>query len=292
MTEAGALLGTPHYMAPEQWNGLASDARTDVYAMGATLFQMLAGRPPFAGETRDELLTQHCQAPVPPLGRFNPAVSEGTMTVVARAMAKKPEDRYPDAAAMLRDLEALRHGTPTAGRDPSPAPPGQPRRGHRVRLGLGSRGLAPPALAARLQHRAGEPCPRAPRPSLHDARAPQGGVERYAEFRKVVPFAWREHPFEWIEGQRFGVLREFQKGLFHWFLSLVELEPRPGGGTRLTQHIRVLPRGTGGRLMAHFQLGRGGRRALEKVYRRIDAAVTGKLGSARGRSIRSRSPRS
>ena len=106
--------GTPHYMAPEQWNGLASDARTDVYAMGATLFQMLAGRPPFVGETRDELLTQHCQEPVPPLGRFNPAVSEGTMTVVARAMAKRPEDRYPDAGAMLRDLEALRRGTPTA----------------------------------------------------------------------------------------------------------------------------------------------------------------------------------
>ena len=62
MTEAGALLGTPHYMAPEQWNGLATDARTDVYAMGATLFQMLAGRPPFAGQTRDELLSQHCRS--------------------------------------------------------------------------------------------------------------------------------------------------------------------------------------------------------------------------------------
>ena len=59
-------------MAPEQWNGLASDARTDVYAMGATLFQMLAGRPPFVGQTRDELLIQHCQEPVPPLSRFNP----------------------------------------------------------------------------------------------------------------------------------------------------------------------------------------------------------------------------
>ena len=105
-----------------------------------------------------------------------------------------------------------------------------------------------------------------------------GGVERYAAFRKVVPFAWREHPFEWVEGQRFGVLREFQHGVFAWFMSLVELQPRSGGGTRLVQHIRLVPRGLGGRLMAHLQLARGGRRSLENVYRRIDAVVSGKVG--------------
>jgi serine/threonine protein kinase len=66
MTEAGTLMGTPHYMAPEQWTGLATDPRTDVYAMGATLFHTLAGRPPFAAATRDELLAQHCHEPAPP----------------------------------------------------------------------------------------------------------------------------------------------------------------------------------------------------------------------------------
>ena len=57
LTAAGALLGTPHYMAPEQWTGRAVDPRTDVYAMGATLFHLLAGRPPFyRADTRRTLL--------------------------------------------------------------------------------------------------------------------------------------------------------------------------------------------------------------------------------------------
>ncbi len=67
LTAAGALLGTPHYMAPEQWTGRAVDPRTDVYAMGATLFHLLAGRPPFTAETREELCRQHCNDPPPRL---------------------------------------------------------------------------------------------------------------------------------------------------------------------------------------------------------------------------------
>src|SRR5262249_22006983 len=65
MTAAGALLGTPHYMAPEQWTGRTVDARTDVYAMGATLFHLLAGRPPFMGDNRDAICAQHCNEAAP-----------------------------------------------------------------------------------------------------------------------------------------------------------------------------------------------------------------------------------
>jgi serine/threonine protein kinase/class 3 adenylate cyclase len=279
LTAAGALLGTPHYMAPEQWNGTTIDARTDVYAMGATLFHLLAGRPPFLGTTRDELLAQHCREPIPALGRFNPSVSEGTSRVVEKAMAKRPEDRYPNAVVLLRDLEALRLGTPSAlelhpllpACDPGAvitfdwaweldATPRQiwPHVSNTERVNR-ALGLAAPDFSTRI--------------------APDGNVERYAGFRRIVPFQWREHPFEWIEGQRFGVLREFQQGVFHWFLSRVELQPRSGGGTRLVHQIKVLPRGIGGRLLAHLELGRKGRRALERVYQRIDAVCTGKLSA-------------
>ncbi len=77
LTAAGALPGTPPYLAPEQWTGLAVDARTDVYALGVTMFHLLAGRPPFEGPTRDALAAQHCNAQPPPLSSANPAVSEG-----------------------------------------------------------------------------------------------------------------------------------------------------------------------------------------------------------------------
>ena len=113
MTDAGALLGTPHYMAPEQWTGRGVDPRTDVYAMGATLYHLLAGQPPFTGETRDLLCQQHCNDHPPSLALLNSSVSEGLARAVERALSKSPDDRFPDAAAMLRDLEALRLGKPT-----------------------------------------------------------------------------------------------------------------------------------------------------------------------------------
>jgi len=280
MTAAGSLVGTPHYMAPEQWNGTAIDPRTDVYAMGATLFHLLAGRPPFEGTTRDELLVQHCQEPVPVLGRFNQSVSEGTTRVVEKAMAKRPEDRYPDAAAMLRDLEALRHGTPTAislhPRLPKCNPSDVIEFDWVWELEASPRQLWPHVSNTERVNRA----LGLAAPDFSTRIAPDGGVERYAGFRRIVPFSWREHPFEWIEGQRFGVLREFQQGVFQWFVSLVELQPGSAGGTRLVHQIRVLPRGMGGRLLAHLELGRKGRRALERVYQRIDAVITGKLATS------------
>ena len=91
------------------------DPRTDVYAIGATLFHLLAGRPPFAATTRDELCTQHCDEPPPALETFNPTVGPGVARVVDRALSKRPEDRHIDAGALLRDLEAL---TPRRARRP------------------------------------------------------------------------------------------------------------------------------------------------------------------------------
>ena len=95
LTEEGAVLGSPHYMAPEQWHDLASaDARTDIYALGVLAHEALTGLPPFRGRTRLELARAHAHDPVPSLGAGLPAALDA---VLARAMAKDPADRFASA---------------------------------------------------------------------------------------------------------------------------------------------------------------------------------------------------
>ncbi len=110
LTHEGALLGTPDYMAPEQAFGRAVDARTDLYSLGALLYFLLAGRPPFRG-TVLEVLDAHRHRPVPPLSALAPGVPEDLEAVVLRCLAKDPGARPPDAESLDRSLAACRcHG--------------------------------------------------------------------------------------------------------------------------------------------------------------------------------------
>jgi serine/threonine protein kinase/tetratricopeptide (TPR) repeat protein len=106
LTQAGLLVGTPRYMAPEQVRAQAVDARTDLFAMGAILFEMLTGRPPFRGNDMVEILYAIAHEQPPAL--TGSAAIEAVDRVVRRALAKRPDDRYAAAAAMSQDLrEAL-----------------------------------------------------------------------------------------------------------------------------------------------------------------------------------------
>ena len=114
LTQAGAVVGTPYYIAPEQSSGTEKiGPPADVYAMGATLFHLLAGRPPFMGGTMYGLIAKHRNDPPPALTELNNSVSEAVGQVVAKALAKQPEARYADAGEMLLDLERLLRGEPT-----------------------------------------------------------------------------------------------------------------------------------------------------------------------------------
>lgn len=108
VTMQGTAVGTPAYMAPEQGiDAAAVDHRADLYSLGCTLYYMLAGRPPFEGTVVSEVLDQHARADAPNLSQLNPRVPEQLSSIVRRAMAKRPSDRYSSAAEMIRDLESF-----------------------------------------------------------------------------------------------------------------------------------------------------------------------------------------
>jgi eukaryotic-like serine/threonine-protein kinase len=102
--EAGEVVGSARYMAPEQLMGRDATPRTDVYSVGVLLYHCLTGRPPFSGDLKS-LARQHIhRAPTPPR-RLNRRISPGMEAVILRALAKDPGDRYPSATAMLDDIE-------------------------------------------------------------------------------------------------------------------------------------------------------------------------------------------
>jgi serine/threonine protein kinase/class 3 adenylate cyclase len=280
LTQPGAVLGTPLYMAPEQGTGLAPvDARADVYALGATLFHLLAGRPPFQADSPFALINLHAKEPPPPLRQLNPAVSEAACRVVEKCLAKSPGERYADAAELLRDLERVLRGEPADivlhPRLPAADPARVMRYDWTWDLEASPEQLWPyVSNTERLNRAVGLP-------AVQFTTEPDagGGVRRFGRFRKAgLTAAWQEHPFEWVEGRRFGVFRDYREGPFRWFVGTFELEPRLGGGTRVTASVRVEPTGLLGRTAAAVEIGIRGRRGLERVYRRLDAALTGKLG--------------
>jgi serine/threonine protein kinase len=97
VTQTGAPVGTPAYMAPEQWWGKAVDARTDLYGLGATIFELLAGTPPHRGDTYAELVEHVLHDPVPSIRARNKAVSAAVDGFVARLLAREPVDRFANA---------------------------------------------------------------------------------------------------------------------------------------------------------------------------------------------------
>ena len=104
MTQAGSVTGTPDYISPEQSDGTGTDARSDLYSLGATAYFLLSGRPPFTGKTVLDILFAHRHQPVPSLAAGGGPASDDLEAVIARLLAKKPEDRYPSAEQVEADL--------------------------------------------------------------------------------------------------------------------------------------------------------------------------------------------
>jgi eukaryotic-like serine/threonine-protein kinase len=105
LTTTGALVGSMHYIAPEHISGEPHDARSDIYAVGVTLYEMITGRLPIEGTTHVQVIAAHLQhAPAPP-NKINPKIPAGLSATVMRALAKNPRDRWQTAEAFLTALE-------------------------------------------------------------------------------------------------------------------------------------------------------------------------------------------
>ncbi len=110
-TVAGMILGTPLYMAPEQAQGNYEDKRSDLYALGIVLYEMMTGVTPFRGETAFAILIQHMQNMPPPPTLLNPAISPALSEVMLKSIARSPQDRFPSASAMVDALAESLHVT-------------------------------------------------------------------------------------------------------------------------------------------------------------------------------------
>jgi hypothetical protein len=107
LTEIGVTLGTPLYMSPEQIQGLAVDTRSDLYSLGVTAFHMLAGRPPFEGDTPLQLAVQHMQVPPPALDSLRPDLPAELCRMVHALLEKDPDARLQTPQELLQRLQRI-----------------------------------------------------------------------------------------------------------------------------------------------------------------------------------------
>jgi serine/threonine-protein kinase len=107
LTHDGMTLGTPLYMSPEQGEGRSVDARSDLYSLGATIYHLLAGRPPFSGPSAVAVVMAHIKEPLPPLSSTRPDLPAGLCEIVDRLLAKQPTDRFESPQALLEAVDQL-----------------------------------------------------------------------------------------------------------------------------------------------------------------------------------------
>jgi serine/threonine protein kinase/class 3 adenylate cyclase len=275
MTQEGMLLGTPAYMSPEQCRGVAKvGPTTDVYSLGATLFELLTGRLPFEAETPMGIVVKHLSEPAPSVRALRDALSEATAAIVAKALAKDPVERYPDAKGLLDAIESVLVGAGAV----SEAHPALPPSTRFTRRFVFEWDLAssPELLWPYVSNT--EKINRAV--GMAPVKYLQRGVVKGVSdrFAKSAAFGmkleWQEQPFEWIEGRKHSVLRTFERGALRWYCAETSLERLPNGGTRLRNTMTITARGWLGYLATPIQIGVQFKRAADRMFRRLDALLS------------------
>jgi len=184
LTTAGAIMGTLQYMAPEQLEGLEADARSDIFAFGALVYEMIAGKKAFVGKSRILLMSAIATADPEPLSVSQPAVPPALDHVVKTCLAKDPQDRWQDARDLLAELEWIAGSGPAAGAPAGKAAAraavaGRREKVARILLAAGALLLVATALPAAMYFR---------------------GPKTAEEFRFHIPLSGTAQPYDRVGG--------------------------------------------------------------------------------------------
>ena len=238
LTQTGTVLGTPAYMAPEQWRGEPVDARTDVYALGVILYEMVLGRTPFESDTPFTLMYKHINDP-PPLPReLLPDLPEEVEAVILKALAKNKEDRYQSAGALARAFGEVARvaGSLTYRVDERPAP-GDPAGAQEAEAASGeaaAKGVVPPMEIVPPPAQISPPPPPIPVPVPGDSPVDAGPISPVQVGGEMPPDAEpRQEVFDRATASQ--ALREAVEVVDRSLEAVVEkaaeaAPPLPGGG--------------------------------------------------------------
>src|SRR5262249_46263671 len=136
VSQSGVVAGTPQYMAPEQARGEPVSPRTDLFSLGAVLYALCTGKPPFRGGPSLSVLRRICEEAPPPVRAANPEAPEWLAAIIDRLLAKAPDDRYPSAAEVAEELQQRLAEVQRAGATTAPTSPARPPGRLRARRGL------------------------------------------------------------------------------------------------------------------------------------------------------------
>jgi len=126
LTAAGMALGSVHYMSPEQVKAGAPDARSDLYSLGITFYEMVTGQCPIRGNSEYEIMAAHLAIAPPPPTELNPFLPPAVAAIITKSIQKRPDDRFQTAAEFRASLEALMGGAPVTTTQPGMATNTQP----------------------------------------------------------------------------------------------------------------------------------------------------------------------
>lgn len=193
-THSGLAIGTPEYMSPEQGSGQRDlDARSDIYALGCVLYEMLAGEPPFTGPSAQAVIARHCLQPLQSIRVIRPEIPFGVERAIGKALAKVPADRFSTGKEFV---EALEEGATHV------SPPFLSRISRRTRAALAATVIAAAALGTSYATRPKPPTLDANRVvvfPLHDeAASANGGGEAVATYVGYALDGTR--PLKWLDG--------------------------------------------------------------------------------------------